>query len=195
MRTAAHVTLASLLLAAAALVLALVPLAFAGDTPTTTPEEATRTEVGQTAPDFTLELVSGEEFHLGAHRGEVVLVNFFATWCPPCIEEMPHLQEEVVARFADAPFAFVAVGREHENAELPPFARKHDLDLPMAGDADRSVYALYAEHTIPRNVVVGPDGTILFQSIGFEREDFDRMITVIESALGELEAAAESGAR
>ena len=159
---------------------------FAADAPTTTPAEATRTEIGQEAPDFSITTVAGETFTLSEHRGHVVLLNFWATWCPPCIEEMPHLQSEVVERFADAPFTFLAIAREEDDAKITKFAEKRNLDLPMAGDVDRSVYALYAEHTIPRNVVVGSDGTILFQSFGFERPEFDRMIEVIATALEEL---------
>jgi peroxiredoxin len=177
----------------------LLPLAATADpapsdkVPETTPEEATRTEVGRPAPAFRLTTVDGEIFDLAAQRGKVVLVNFFATWCGPCIREMPHLQKEVVDRFAGEDFAFLAVGREHRNEELPAFAAKHGLDLPMAGDPTREVYALYAEHTIPRNVVVGRDGTILFQSIGFEPADFERMLQVLERALSEEPPSGDRG--
>lgn len=159
------------------------------DEPTTTPAEATRTEVGQMAPVFELERVDGTTFSLEAQRGKVTLINFFATWCPPCIEEMPHLEKEILARFDPEHFSLICVGREHQNAELPKFAKKRGLDLPMAGDPEREVYAQYAEHTIPRNVVVGPEGKILFQSFGFEREDFDRMIGVIDEAVTRLAAS------
>ena len=64
-----------------------------------TVEESTLTKVGQPAPDFTVATLSGGPFTLSDYRGKIVLVNWFATWCKPCVEEMPHLQEEVWKKF------------------------------------------------------------------------------------------------
>jgi peroxiredoxin len=153
--------------------------------PTTTPEQATRTELGQEAPTFTVEMVGGGSFDLAAHRGKVVLVNFWATWCPPCVAEMPHLRDEVLARFAGDDFAMICISREETNELIAAFAKEHQVaGLPMGGDVDRSIYSQYAEHTIPRNVVVGRDGRILFQSIGFEEPEFEAMISTIAEATG-----------
>jgi len=58
-------------------------------------------------------------------------------------------------------------------------------DLPMGGDVDRSIYKQYADHTIPRNFVVDRDGTVIFQSIGFEKPDFEKMIETIQTAIGQ----------
>jgi peroxiredoxin len=157
----------------------------AGDEePTTTPEQATLTEPGQDAPTFTLTMVDGAEFDLAANRGKVVLVNFWATWCPPCVEEMPHLRDEVLARFAGDDFAMICISREETNEKIAAFAKERKVtELPMGADVDRSIYKQYAEHTIPRNVVVGRDGEILFQSVGFEERDFEEMISVIADAV------------
>ena len=119
----------------------------------------------------------------------MTLITFFATWCPDCLKELPHLQEEIFERFDSEHFSLICVGREHQNSELPPFADRRELELPMAGDPEREVYAHYAEHTIPRNVLVGPDGKILFQSVGFQREHFDRLIELIETNLAALDAS------
>jgi peroxiredoxin len=150
------------------------------------PEETTLTEVGQTAPDFTVTTLQGKSFSLSEQRDRVVVVNFFATWCPPCREELPHLEREVWQRFRGDDFSLVALGREHTAEELEPFAEETGFSFPIAPDPERTAYARYAEMYIPRTVVVGPDGTILFQSQGFERSDFDRMIDVIDRALSDL---------
>jgi len=166
--------------------LLLVPsLALAADEPPqTTPEEATLIRVGDEAPTFTVEMVGGESFDLEAQRGKVVLVNFWATWCPPCVAEMPHLRDEVLPLVSDE-FVMICVSREETNEKISKFARKRRLsDLPMGGDVDRSIYKQYADHTIPRNFVVDREGKVIFQSIGFEKPEFEEMIETIQTAIG-----------
>lgn len=148
-----------------------------------TPEDTVLVAVGDSAPPFELATLDGSTFDLEEHRGRVVLVNFFATWCPPCREELPHLEREVWKRFDNERFALIAVGREETDDILQPFVDQHGFTFPVAGDPDRSVYSKYASRYIPRNVVIGPDGTVLFESQGFERDEFDTMIAVIERAL------------
>lgn len=148
------------------------------------PEETTLTAVGQAAPDFTAATLDGSSFSLSAQRGKIVLVNWFATWCPPCQAEMPHLQKEVWERFGDAPdFAMVSVAREEKPDVVAPFVAKYGVTWPFAVDPERTAYARYAEAYIPRNHVIGRDGTIIFQSEGFEPEEFARMVEVIAAEL------------
>ena len=162
----------------------IAPAVDASDAPSTTPAEATRTEIGQVAPTFTLKTTGGEVFDLREQRGKVVLLNFWATWCPPCIEEMPALRDRVYEAFSGEDFAMLCIAREEGDEKIRAFAKKRKVSaLPMAGDVDRSVYALYAEHTIPRNVVIDRDGVIVYQSFGFEEEEFAEMIAVIEQQI------------
>ncbi len=161
---------------------------------TLTPEETVLVAVGDIAPNFELTTLDGEIFNLEAQRGKVVLVNFFATWCPPCREELPYLENEIWRRFDPEDFALIVVGREEDDAVIGPFVESNEYSLPFAGDPDKVAYDQYATRFIPRNFVIGPDGTILFQSQGFERGDFDRMIAVIEGAVAVLEEPIEADA-
>jgi len=147
------------------------------------PQEATLTEVGQMAPDFTVGTLDGGTFTLSEQQGQVVLVNWFATWCPPCQEEMPHLQTEVWEVFANRGLVMISVAREETADVVAPFVKKYQVTWPFGLDTDRAAFAQYAEAFIPRNTVVGPDGTIIFQSNGFEADDFKAMITAIDKAL------------
>ncbi|MFN2370308.1 MAG: TlpA family protein disulfide reductase [Candidatus Krumholzibacteriia bacterium] len=150
------------------------------------PAEVARTSltaVGDEAPLFTAPLLGGGTFDLAAHRGEVVLVNLFATWCPPCIAEMPRLQAEVRERFGDDGFAMVSVAREEGADVVAPFVRKHGASWPFALDTDRSVFAKYAEAFIPRSYVLDRAGCIVFQSQGYEEAEFARMVEVIAAEL------------
>lgn len=148
-----------------------------------TPEETVLLAVGDTAPGFELTTLDGETFNLEAQRGKVVLINFFATWCPPCREELPYLEKEVWQRFDRDRFAVLIIGREEDDEIIAPFVEKHGYTIPFAGDPDMVAYSQYASRFIPRNFIIGPDGTILYQSQGYERHDFVKMVEVIEQAV------------
>ncbi|MEJ2582000.1 MAG: hypothetical protein P8127_10280 [Acidobacteriota bacterium] len=79
------------------------------------------------------------------------------------------------------------MGREEADAVLHPFVEEHGCTVPFTGDPDKWAYGLYATRFIPRNFIIAPDGTVLFQSQVFEREEFDAMIAVIAEAVASIE--------
>lgn len=152
--------------------------------PPPSPEETTLTTVGQPAPPFTIATLDGAPFSLAAHKGKVVLVNWFATWCGPCKAEVPHLKDRVWAAFGSNPdFVMISVSREEDAAKVAPFVAERALPWLIGLDTDRSAYARYAEAYIPRNHLIGRDGSIVFQSEGFEEPEFAAMVTAIADAL------------
>lgn len=161
------------------------------DKPEPTPEEATVVHVGDPAPLFEGLLLDGTPFDLEANRGRVVLLSFFATWCPPCREEMPHLENEVWKRFRDRNFAMVAIAREHEPEDLDSFVTELGITFPILPDPDRSVYSRFAEAYIPRTVVVDPEGTVVYHGTDFDPDEFSKMVGLIDETLA---ASGDSGA-
>jgi peroxiredoxin len=96
---------------------------------------------------------------------------------------MPHLEKEVWQKFKGKGLIMIAIGREHQNSELGAFQKKHQLTFAMAGDPKRAAYGEYASAYIPRTILVGKDGKILFQSVGFEEPEFRKLIEAVEKAL------------
>lgn len=151
-----------------------------------TEEETTLVAVGDTAPDFTVEMFDGGETTLSQLRGDVVLVTFFATWCPACIEELTHVPDELFSRFGDrTDFHFLPVSREETREEVAQFRLARGLDFAMGLDPDRTAYARYATQYIPRNFLIDRRGRIAMLTVGYDAGEFDTLIEKIDELLNQ----------
>ena len=153
---------------------------------TATEEElATKVHAGASAPDFSVELLSGDTITLSELRGRVVLLNFWATWCPPCRQELARAQSDVIDRFAGRDFLFLPISRGEDRATVEAFRKKMGYTFEMGLDPTRVIYDRYASNFIPRNFLIGRDGKIIVASTGYEPGEFEALITAIEQALKE----------
>ena len=137
--------------------------------------EASFVHVGDPAPSFSVVDTTGAEIDLQELRGTVVLVNFFATWCGPCLEELPHLQKLWEEFSENDNFEMIVIGREETHESVIEFQSTHGYTFPMAPDPERTSYSLFAKELIPRTYLVSKDGTICFATAGFYEEDAIRL--------------------
>ena len=177
------------LLVAVIAVIALLPSGDGAAAPDRNPdseiEAATLVKAGDQAPDFTVEMFDGSRVTLADLRGKVVLLNFWATWCPPCREELTHVQTELIDRFAGRPFVFLPVSRGESRETVAAFREKTGYAFPMGLDSTQSVYKRYAANYIPRNFLIDADGRVVSATVGFEKSEFEELIRSVEAALGE----------
>jgi peroxiredoxin len=143
----------------------------------------TLTKVGDLVPAFEVRTLDGKMFNSRNLKGQVVFLNFFATWCPPCIAEMPGMEKEVWQKHQSGEFAFLSVGREETEEKIRGFARKFNLTFPMAADPKREVFRLFATQNIPRNYIINREGKIVFQSTGFQGDEFQQMLKILANEL------------
>lgn len=125
----------------------------------------TLVKVGEIAPDFTYQTLSGEKSTLSEQKGKVVVVTFFATWCPHCMKELPQIEEKIFNIFkGEKDFNLIVIGRKHDSDELEKFNLEKKFIFPLVPDPKGEIYGKYAEKYIPRVFVIGKDGKIKFVS-------------------------------
>ena len=147
-------------------------------------EATTLVKAGTQAPDFRVEMFDGTTFTLGSLRGKVVLLNFWATWCGPCREELSRVQKDIIDRFkGNEDFVFLPVSRGETRETVAAFREKMGYTFPMGLDPEQKIYRLYASNYIPRNFLIGKDGKVISATIGYEAPEFDELILLIERQL------------
>ena len=114
-------------------------------------------------PEFTLKDLSGETWTFAELRGKVVLVNFWATWCPPCRKEMPDL-ETLYGRFSSKGLVVLCISDE-EAAKVEPFIRERKVSFPVLLDPGRKVNEMFVVEGIPKSFVYDREGKLVAQSI------------------------------
>ena len=121
---------------------------------------------GDMAPDFTLEDTKGNMVTLSALRGKVVMVNFWATWCPPCKEEMPSM-ERLNKFMADEEFVMLAINADDNGREVvPDFLKKNPHDFTVLYDDQGAVKQSYGVYKMPESFIINKDGTIVEKVVG-----------------------------
>jgi cytochrome c biogenesis protein CcmG/thiol:disulfide interchange protein DsbE len=122
--------------------------------------------VGEPAPGFTLPGLDGKMVSLSDYRGHVVLVNVWATWCPPCVDEMPSM-EKLYRGLKGENFEILAVSIDALGKKaVAPFMKKYNLSFPALMDPDGTIKTLYQTTGVPESFIVNQDGILIEKIIG-----------------------------
>ena len=121
----------------------------------------------QPAPDFTLEALDGNQVRLSDFKGHIVLVNIWATWCPPCVREIPRL-ERTYERYRNQGFVLLGVNTTYQDdrAKVAAFARDQGISYPVLFDMDGKVGRSYASSLMPSSFLIDRAGNIVLVRVG-----------------------------
>lgn len=123
------------------------------------------------APDFTLRSMDGHNLRLGEQRGQIVMINFWATWCGPCRQEMPHLNR-LYEKYRGAGFVVFGVNVDEDVRNVAAIAQKLALKFPVLPDTDKRVSKQYDLSAMPSTVLIDRDGRVRYVHRGY-RDGFE----------------------
>ena len=134
--------------------------------------------------DFTLPALDGTEFTLSRQKGKVVFLNFWATWCPPCREEMPSM-ESLYQKLKDKGLEIIAVNLQESGNNVAAFMNRSYLSFPALLDARGTVGSMYNVRAIPTSYIIDKRGLIVAQLVGSTNWDTPNMVAAFEALLAE----------
>jgi peroxiredoxin len=139
---------------------------------------------GQPAPDFALRSMSGPNLRLSELRGHVVMINFWATWCGPCREEMPKLNE-IYRLYHGVGFDLLGVNMDDGGDRAVDMARTLGVTFPVLFDDGKTVARSYNVSTMPMTLLIGRDGNVRYVHQGYERGYEQTYLDQVRSLLKE----------
>lgn len=146
-------------------------------------ETTTFLKEGAEVPAFTVKMLDGTTLSSADLAGKVVMVNFWATWCPPCRKEFARLQKDVVDRFRGEDFVLLPISIDDDADTVAGFMQRNGYTFPVAVDPGKDVYGTFAGKYVPRNFIIGKDGKIAYQTVGYTPEEFEALVKNIDRLL------------
>lgn len=134
------------------------------------------------APDFTLRTNQETNMRLADLRGEVVMINFWATWCGPCLQEMP-LLDELYSKYEPAGFKILGINIEKDSEKAEKLAKELNVSFPILYDNESVVSKLYDVEAMPSTVFIDRDGNFRYLHKGFRPGDEDSYKKVIQALI------------
>jgi peroxiredoxin len=144
-------------------------------------------KIGQTVPDFEMELTDGSTLKMNDLRGKVVMLQFTASWCGVCRKEMPHIEKDIWLKHKNNPkFALFGIDLDEPLDKVIKFGKDVGITYPLALDPGGHIFYTFAEKGagVTRNVIIDKDGKIVYMTRLFKEEEYNEMKNVIDLLLG-----------
>ena len=155
----------------------------ASATPATTTTAPTGTEVGSIMPEYSAMWLDGSKFELEKHRGKVVLLNLWATWCGPCRFEIPELQA-IHDKYKAKGFEVIGVSVDESGVEpVRDFVKEHEMTYPVVLDAEGKLANVFQTSVLPTSVILDRSGKIVWKKYGAVMPGDQELVKALESAL------------
>lgn len=150
-------------------------------------QASTLIKTGDKAPDFTVTMLNGKRYTLSQLKGKVVLLNFWATWCPPCMREFAAIPEKIIKPLDENKnFVFLPISRgekkEAVSAKMKQL-KNRGIDFNVGLDPDKKIYSKYAKMFIPRNFLIDQNGNVVYYSVGYSPKEMSDLVAKIHQLL------------
>jgi peroxiredoxin len=145
-------------------------------------------KVGEMAPDFEIELLSGEKIKLSSLRGKIVMLQFTASWCSVCRKEMPHIESRIWQKNkGNKNFVLYGIDLKESAGVTKEFANTMNITYPITLDINGDKFALYTEPGagVTRNIIIDKTGKIIMLTRLYDEAEFESMVKLIEEKLSE----------
>lgn len=144
-----------------------------------------KVKVGEQAPPLSFTLLDGQKITNKSLLGKTVVLQFTASWCGVCIEEMPHLEKEVWQKFKNDDFILIGIDLKEDLETTKQFIKNTQVTYPFTLDLKGEIFESFTVEGagVTRNIVIDKTGKIVFLTRLYNRKEFEKMITVIESEL------------
>ncbi len=141
--------------------------------------------VGDMAPDFEMELTDGSKIKLSDLKGQVVMLQFTASWCGVCRKEMPHIEKEIWQAYKDKGLKLFGIDRDEPIEKALSLMKDTKITYDMGLDPGADIFGLYADKQagVTRNVLIDKDGKIIFLTRLYDVDEFNKLVERIAEEL------------
>ena len=142
-------------------------------------------EVGDIVPEFIMKFPDGSQITSSELKGKVTMLQFTASWCSVCREEMPHIEKEIWKLYKKVGLRVIGIDRDESAEVIKKFTKEVKVTYPIALDPGADIFALFADRNsgVTRNIIIDSDGRIAFLTRLFDPDEYNKMKNIIHDLL------------